>query len=130
MTKQHPDATVLALVHAIEANGERLVAEMAATRGAVELRGALTVPLTGASQRITYAPSRILGFALLESSGGAGAIVRLRDGDAGDLIVPVSLAAGESAREWWGPGGVSTTAGIYLEVVSGAVVGSIFVGPA
>lgn len=123
------DAREAALVYTIEAGLERLRAEMAGTRNAVELRGAEAKPLTGSNQQITTSPTRILGFAIHETSGLNPATVMLYDSATGDLIAPVSLTASESAREWWGPGGVAATTSLYA-VVSGTVEGSIFVSGA
>jgi hypothetical protein len=128
-TRPAPDATLEAAVYSIEGGLERLRAEMGATREAVQLRGAEAKPLTGQTQRMTFAPGRILGFAVL-ATDPSGAVLRIRDGEGGTSLVPLSLAAGESAREWWGPAGVATTAGVYVELVSGSVEGTIFVGGA
>lgn len=134
--RTEPDAAAHAAVYAIEAGLEKLVAAMGATRDAVALKGAEAKPLTGKNQRITFVPGRILGFAVHETAGsnavitmrdGSAAAIRILDGEGGQVVVPISLAPGESAREWWGPGGVAVTAGVYLEV-TGEVEGSIFVG--
>lgn len=72
---------------------------------------------------------RILFWSFLETTGTGRATLRLRDGSdaGGELIVPVSLSAGESTRDWLGPQGIPCHAGVYLEMVTGAVEGSIVV---
>lgn len=66
------------------------------------------------------------GFSLKETSGAASATVKIyRGSDAtGDLVEVVQLAASESAREFY-PGGISVSFGIYIDIVSGSVEGSV-----
>lgn len=125
--KASVDAREAALVYSIEAGFERLTAEMASTRNAVTLRGAEAKPLTGAAQLVTVSACRLLGFAIRETVGIAASLL-VYDGDGGELVAPIALAAGESAREWWGPGGVGLTRGAYV-TVTGSIEGTLFVGP-
>lgn len=97
--------------------------------GGVVLRGARAVQVgTGGTRRPTTTPAALAGFALRETSGAAPAVVVLRDGSdaTGDPTIPITLAPGESVREWFGPGGVNLVYGLYVDVVSGAVDGSVF----
>lgn len=91
---------------------------------------ARTVALSGADQAVLTAAGIYRGFALRETSGGASATVRLHDGTsaAGTLIDSIQLAAGESRSEWLDGGGLWVERGIFLDVVSGAVEGSLRVG--
>lgn len=84
---------------------------------------------TAASLQLVERADRILFWSFLETTGTARATIRLRDGsDTGAaVIVPISLSAGESTRDWLGPQGIPCRAGVYLEVVSGSVEGSIVV---
>ena len=84
----------------------------------------------GTSQRISNSVGRLAGFSLRETSGTDVAVVRLRDGiDAnGDLLATISLAAAESVRDWFLPGGIAFGAGCYVEIVSGEVEGVIYLG--
>jgi hypothetical protein len=76
----------------------------------------------GVSGKLTSSAARWIGFHARETSGAGTALVRFRDGDlGGDLVGLVSLAANESAREWFGPGGIAVGQGLYAEVVSGQV---------
>lgn len=86
--------------------------------------------LTGANQLIrsnTGANSLGVyrGFSVRETAGAA-AVVRIFDNTAasGTLLEEISLAANESAREFY-IGGVPTVIGIFVQVVSGAVTGSV-----
>lgn len=91
---------------------------------------AQAVALTGSDQTVKSDAAIYRGFALRETSGSATATVRIYDGTSasGTLLDSVQLAAGESAREWYGDGGIKATTGIYVDVVSGAVEGSLRVG--
>lgn len=68
------------------------------------------------------------GFAIRESAGAA-AVVNFRSGSAtGDILWPLNLAADEAAGIILGSGedAIDSTAGMYVEVVSGTVVGTMF----
>lgn len=74
--------------------------------------------------------SGIFGWEINESTGSATAKFRLRDGTtaAGREIATINLAAGASSDiELGGPGSL-TGSGIFLEVLSGSVEGSILWG--
>jgi hypothetical protein len=83
-----------------------------------------------ANRQMSAVDARLLGFSIRETTGAAAATIELRAGtDAtGDLIIPINLGAGESAREWYGPDGVAFTGGLYLVRVAGTVDGSIWLG--
>lgn len=72
---------------------------------------------------------RLYGFAVKNTSSSATAEVDFYDGQGsgGILIAGVTLAANESAREWWNRPGVTATNGVAVVWVSGSVSGSIFV---
>jgi hypothetical protein len=99
------------------------------TTNAIRRLGAEPRLLLGVSQKLSNSPGRLAGVALRETAGAA-AVVRVRDGfDAnGDLILPIALAANASILEWFLPGGISYTAGLFFEVVSGAVEGCLYTG--
>lgn len=62
----------------------------------------------------------------LRETGGAAAVVRLRDGDgSGVILATIALAANASSQEWR-PEGMTTGNGIFMELVSGAVEGSVY----
>ena len=69
------------------------------------------------------------GFSLRETAG-AVATVRIYDNTAasGTLLDTISFAANESAREWYGNGGLAFATGLHIDVVSGTVEGSIRIG--
>lgn len=92
---------------------------------------ASSYPLSGASQALVTAPGRYVGFSIRETTGAATAVVRLWDNASaasGTSLEEISLAAGESAREYYGDGGIRTTFGVYVQIVSGAIVGSVRAG--
>ena len=59
--------------------------------------------------------------------GTAAAVVNLRDGGAsGSIVVPINLANGTTASQAYPtPQGILFPKGIYVEVVSGTVEGSV-----
>jgi len=90
---------------------------------------AIPVTLTGtppASQVINATPTTYRGFALRETTGTTGAVVVIWDNattTTGPVLDQVSLAPGESAREDYAR---TATAGIYAQIVSGTIAGTIF----
>jgi hypothetical protein len=88
------------------------------------------VALTGSNQVVRDARTYYRGFTLRETSGAASARVRIWDNASaasGTLLDDITLAGGESAREWY-ESGIWAVNGVYVEVVSGAVAGSARVG--
>jgi hypothetical protein len=86
----------------------------------------IRVEAVSADESISLAPANYYGFSFRETSGSASATVRIYDGDTatGALLDAVQLSAGESAREFY-PGGIRAQEGVYVDVVSGAVEGSV-----
>ncbi len=71
------------------------------------------------------------GFTIRETAGSTAVVVLYDNASAasGTIIEEIALSANESAREFYPNGGVKTTNGIYLSVVSGTVAGSVRTGP-
>ncbi len=68
------------------------------------------------------------GFAIRETAG-APAVINFRLGAvAGDILWPLNLAADEAAGIILGQGedAIESTAGVYVEVASGTIVGTLF----
>lgn len=108
---------------------ENLRRDVSETVNGITLRGARAVQVgTGGTQRPTTAAGALVGFALCNTSAVTPAEVELRDGrDAGgNLLMTVTLAEGESTRDWFGPGGINLTEGLHVAVTSGAVEGTVF----
>ena len=57
----------------------------------------------------------------------AAAVINIRNGTvSGDIVVPINLAITTSASQSYNdPRGLTFPAGVYVEVVSGTVVGSV-----
>jgi hypothetical protein len=71
---------------------------------------------------------RLVGWSV--KSGDGASVVRLRDSrqpGEGDVIGVLRLDIGEAQTVWLGPGGVSVTEGLYVDVV-GDVEGSVYLG--
>lgn len=71
----------------------------------------------------------VYGWSLKESTGTAAAELDLIDGtDATGLnLVPITLTAGQSTRDWLGPQGLHFRNGLFPRVASGAIVGSVWI---
>lgn len=88
------------------------------------------VALTGSDQAVRAAPAGYGGFTIRETSGTAAASVVIYDNasaGSGTMLDEIALSPGESAREYY-PDTIAAQAGIYVDVVSGAVAGSVRVG--
>lgn len=115
---------------------DRLRMVLSVSNLAVVLQGAEVRPIRtgGNSTQVAGAGGRVMGWSLHETSNVAGAQLYLRDardGDhAGDIIAALSLAAGESTRDSWFPGGLSFINGLLVDVVSGSVEGAVYLGGA
>lgn len=92
--------------------------------------GTTAVALTGADQVVRSAPAVYRGFSIRETAGAA-ATIRVYDhasAASGTLVDVIQLVANESAREWYGGGGITASLGLFVDVVTGAVEGSVRVG--
>ncbi len=84
---------------------------------------------TLAASRIVNSRRCILvGWALIEATGAASAEVDFRDGQdaTGSMLAPVALSPGQSVRDTLPPGGVAADAGLFAQVVSGSVRGTVY----
>jgi len=71
----------------------------------------------------------LLGLAVREVSGAVPAKFNIRDGMdvSGPIVLPVNLAANESRSDYLPfAGGIKFERGIYIEIVSGTVEGTLF----
>ncbi|MEN8672572.1 hypothetical protein [Nocardioides sp.] len=111
---------------------ETLRADLAESINGVTLRGARPVPIGitgGATKRPLTSPGALVGYAIRNLSEEDEATVRVlfHDGsDAnGDVVLPLTLLPGESARDWFGPGGINLTYGLFVDI-DGSVEGSVY----
>lgn len=123
-------AQALGAIANLNDNVQQLHAGIKTQNAIVRLGADVRQIVNGASCKLSSAAGRVAGYAIRETTGSGTALIRIRDGfDAtGDLLLPISLAASESARDWFMPGGISYTAGLYIEVVSGSIEGVVFTG--
>lgn len=86
------------------------------------------VALTGSDQQVAAYRCMYMGCSIRETAGST-AVVRIYDGTtaAGVLLETLSFASGGSAREYYS-GGVQADGGIFVDIVSGSVEGSVRVG--
>ncbi|TAK89399.1 MAG: hypothetical protein EPO06_12110 [Burkholderiaceae bacterium] len=88
------------------------------------------VALTGSDQAISATAKDYRGFTIEETAGSTAKVVIYDDDDAatGTPLEIISLAANESRSEFY-RSGIRASVGIYVDVVSGSVAGSVRVGP-
>lgn len=69
------------------------------------------------------------GWSVLESTGSAGAKLRIRDGGsvAGSVVARIGLASGASSALLSDDLGIRITSGLYVEIVSGSVEVTLYV---
>lgn len=85
--------------------------------------------IPGASGPLGSTDVTYYGFTIRETSGTAAATVRLRAGGATGLILEtIALTSAASARAWHGPQGIRCDGGLYVEIVTGAVEGTVRLG--
>lgn len=71
----------------------------------------------------------VMGWEFAETTGNAGATIRLHDGNSanGEVFTRINLQANESVRDWFIPRGIRCFTGrVFLEVLSGSVEGVIY----
>ena len=128
-------------IAAIPLTLDRMTSELSVGLGefhnGVRLKGARNVVVGAAGRTLAYAGTgRLVGWSL-QADGGA-VEVRVRDGrDAGGDVLAVLRLADDTGElptndtQWLGPGGVSFTEGLYVEVdpdSDGTLVGSVWLG--
>jgi hypothetical protein len=93
----------------------------AATTSTAVAQTAIDVQVVAATTSL-----RLMGYSFREDAGGTASFI-LRNGTstAGTPLAYVTLAAGESVRDWFGPQGKVAAAGIFLDMVSGTVIGQV-----
>jgi hypothetical protein len=111
----------------------QLQTDLAETLGGVMLRGARPVQVGGAAgstPRPTTAPGRLAGWSLRETSGTVAAVLRLYDGRdaAAPLVACISVPMSGTANHAWPGAGISLQEGLFVEIVSGAVEGAVYLG--
>lgn len=88
------------------------------------------VALTGSDQAVATTRTFYRGFTIRETSGSASAVVTIYDhasAASGTILEEIMLNPSESSREWYETG-IWASNGVYVDVVSGSVAGSVRVG--
>lgn len=85
-----------------------------------------------AAGQVVTGSGRLAGLAISETTGTGTAKVKIHDGvGAGaPLLFTVTLAANESIRDFFNGQGLAFTTGLYVELVTGAIDGSLFLAGA
>jgi hypothetical protein len=90
-----------------------------------QFRDVLADAVTADENTKAYA-THYFGFSFRETAGST-ATIRVYDAltATGTLLDSIQLAANESAREFYGPDGIKCSTGVYVDIVSGTVEGSV-----
>lgn len=88
------------------------------------------VALTGSDQTLAAQGNGVYAGYTVRETAGSTAVVRIYDAlsATGTLLDSISLAANESKNAWYGHGGIRYATGVYVDIVSGAVEGSVRIG--
>lgn len=88
----------------------------------------IAVPTTTQDVQLTNRDSIVTGWSFRETTGAAGAILRIVDGkDAnGQLVAAISLSSGTAQVVSLAPGGLAVSVGIYIDLVSGSIEGAVW----
>ena len=91
----------------------------------------LTIPVTTVDLPLISGRVLVKGFTLRETTGTAAAAAQFLDGTAegGDPFIECSLGINESVRDWFTEAGILIQSGVFLDVDSGSVQGSVWVIP-
>ncbi len=89
----------------------------------------LSATVSPAVAMLYGAACRITGWSLVETTGTARAEIRIIDGrdTTGQVLADITLSAGESTRDYWGPDGIPARVGVLADIVSGSVSGAVYV---
>lgn len=88
----------------------------------------INTPATTTDVNLITRGGRLYGWAFQEMTGTDRAELELVNGQSnnGDTIVPITLSAGQSTRDWLGRPGLRITGGVRLNVISGEVSAVIY----
>lgn len=89
-----------------------------------------SVNLTGSNQVIVASAKDYRGFTIRETAGSTAVVVLFDNASAasGTILEEITLAASESRSEFYAAG-LDTSNGVFASIVSGAVAGSVRLGP-
>lgn len=99
----------------------------------MSLPPAAVLPFATTSTDLTLltGPFILRGWAFKETTGSAAATFELYDGpdDTTVLVVPINLATSESTRDWLTGNGIIIRTGLFLEMLTGSIKGTIWYTP-
>lgn len=105
--------------------------DLVTAANAATTTAATTTPVASGTGDAQILPAtanlRLLGFTSKEDTGSASAEFVLRHGTSASdpPLAHVTLGSNESTRDWFGPGGMIASSGIYLDRISGTTEISI-----
>lgn len=87
------------------------------------------ITLPGATGQVDNAGGHVVGYAFRETTGAAAAHFRLWDGSAnsGGLLLPISLSADQSTRDFLSAPWIAYETGLFYELIGGTVEGVVYV---
>lgn len=101
--------------------------------GLPEYEGAIPVslPAAGSSGVVLSGRCLLMGWGLKESTGNVASAINIRNGQdaSGQIVVPISLTAGQSRSDWMAPRGVWCRTGLFVENVTGSTIGALWAVP-
>ena len=97
---------------------------------AAHFRTKITIPATTGTLQVVTGFGVVLALVVEEPTGGAGSRFELWDGNdtGGEYIGPFTLTAGQSFDNTYPPVGLVFRNGLFLNVTSGSVAGSVEIG--
>lgn len=92
------------------------------------LANSFAIPTTTADRLLLGTMAAVRGWNFAETTAGALAKVRLWDGsnDEGNKLATIEIPSGQSKEFWLPGGGLAAYVGVFLEVVSGSVEGTLW----
>lgn len=99
----------------------QMQADVVESVGGIMLRSARPVLLTVLPTQLSGSPGRLMGWSVRETIGTNPYVIRFHNGSdaAADLVAMITGGPGTADNKWFGPGGISFTEGLYVEVVNG-----------
>jgi hypothetical protein len=125
--RQNLEAIAASTQLRVEELHAELSAGLAQFQGALRIDGARYVDVASRGGQLSNGRTRLVGWSV--RAGGAAASANLRHGDAlGDVVACIDLDAGKSATHTLTGPGVSLPAGLYVELLTGALTGAVHLG--
>ena len=89
----------------------------------------VTFDLNAAGAALVSFACIVYGWSMRNASSSTLASLDVYDGTdhSGTSLFPINLAANQSGRDWFGPGGILFKNGLYINVTAQHVTGAVFI---